>query len=254
MKAAELFDLKGKRAVITGASRGIGRAVAESYHELGASVALLARSSAVLDAAQALHTPCAPAYGFQVDLQDRAAREQAFEKAVNALGGVDILINNAGMCEDFPAADYPLDAWDRILELNLTSALHLSQLAAKCMIPQRSGKIINLCSLHSYLGKRQIEGYAASKGALKLLTQSLAHEWAPYGICVNGVAPGFIETEISSGLRQDPVEYPKTLDRLPMGRWGTPEELRGAFIFLGSAASDYVTGHILAVDGGILAV
>ena len=254
MKAAELFDLKGKRAIITGASRGIGRAVAESYHESGASVALLARSSAVLDAAQALHTPCAPAYGFQVDLQDRAAREQVFEEAVAALGGVDILINNAGMCEDFAAADYPLDAWDRILELNLTSALHLSQLAAKRMIPQRSGKIINLCSLHSYLGKRQIEGYAASKGALKLLTQSLAHEWAPYGICVNGVAPGFIETEISSGLRQDPVEYPKTLDRLPMGRWGTPEELRGAFIFLGSAASDYVTGHILAIDGGILAV
>lgn len=249
-----LFCLKGKKAIITGGSKGIGKAAAEAFNKFGAETALLARSDDVFKISEILSRTGIKSYGIQVDISIRNERNAAFQEAIQKLGTVDILINNAGMGQEYSAVDFPLDQWDKTLEVNLTAAFEFCQLAGRIMIEKGSGKIINICSLHSYLGKRRIEAYAASKGGLALLTKSLAHEWGHFGINVNGIVPGFIETDISMSLRNDPVEYPKTLDRLPMGRWGKPEDLIGSFIFLASDASNYVNGHLLVVDGGILAV
>nr|WP_162990936.1 SDR family oxidoreductase [Maliibacterium massiliense] len=249
-----LFALEGKKAIITGASRGIGEELARTYHALGVEVALLARGEKTRALAQELSASGPAAYGFCVDLIDRAKRREAAERALDALGGVDILVNNAGIAPEYPAVVYPLEAWDACMELNLTAAFDMCRICGPTLLAQGYGKVINTCSLHTYMGKRCIEAYTASKGGLGLLTKSLAHEWAPHGVNVNGIAPGFIETEISSELRHNAPEYQKTLDRLPAGHWGTPADLMGAFLFLSSHASDYVQGHILAVDGGILAI
>lgn len=253
MDVRQLFSLEGKKAIITGASRGIGRAAAEAYNQCGVECALIARSEEVEQVARELNGSGVAAHAIRADLSVREQRRTAFDAAMQKLGTVDILVNNAGTASGCPALKFPLDEWDRTLSLNLTAAFELCQLAGKVMYLKRGGKIINVCSLHSFLGKQSIEAYAASKGGLALLTKSLAAEWARQGICVNGIAPGFIETEISASLRNNPEDYLKTLDRLPMGRWGQPDDLKGAFVFLASKASDYMTGHILVVDGGILA-
>lgn len=253
MDAHELFSLRGKKAIITGASRGIGKAAAEIYNQCGAECALIARSEEVVRVAEALSASGVEAHAVRADLSVREQRRVAFDEALRQLGTVDILVNNAGAASACPALKFPLEQWDRELELNLTCAFELCQLAGKIMFLKRGGKIINVCSLHSFLGRKSIEAYAASKGGLALLTKSLAQEWSKYGVCVNGIAPGFIETDISAVTRNNPGDYQKSLDRLPMGRWGRPDDLKGAFVFLASKASDYVTGHILVVDGGIMA-
>lgn len=252
--STKMFDLKGGKAIITGGSRGIGKAAAEVFNEFGVETALIARSKEVVLVADILCSTGVKSYGIQADISNRDERRRAFKEAIDKLGTVDILINNAGIGQDYEAVDFPLGEWDKTIEINLTAAFELSQLAGKIMIEKGKGRIINVCSLHSYLGKRRIEAYTASKGGLALLTKSLAHEWAQYGINVNGIAPGWIETDISASLKNDPIEFPKTLDRIPMGRWGKPNDLKGAFVFLSSSASDYITGHLLAVDGGVLAI
>jgi len=254
MNLSEMFDLTGKKALVTGGSRGIGRAAAQVLHECGAELVIMARSDELFDAADDLNANGPKVYAVRADLSDRAQRKRAFEEAVQKLGTLDILINCAGISIGMPTDDYPIEKWDMTLEVNLTAVFELSRLAAGVMSEKGSGKIINIGSLHSFLGKRCTVAYAASKGGVVLLTRSMAHEWVPGGINVNAIIPGFIETEISAELRNDPVEYSKTLDRLPMGRWGTPEDLKGAFIFLASRASDYITGEMLVVDGGMLAV
>ena len=193
-------------------------------------------------------------HAIRADISKRKARREAFQHAVEHLGTVDILINSAGIAPAHPAIDFPMEVWDHAMELNLTAVFDLCQLAAKMMLAKGRGKIINIGSLHSILGKRELAVYAASKGGVALVTKSLAHEWSHRGINVNAVIPGWIETEMSAAFRNDPVEYPKTLDRLPMRRWGTPEDLKGVFVFLASRASDYITGELLAVDGGMLAI
>lgn len=250
----KIFDLNGKKAIITGGSRGIGKAAAEVFNEFGVETALIARSQEVVLVSDILCNTGVKSHGIQADISNRDERRGAFKEAIDKLGTVDILINNAGIVQDYEAVDFPLDEWDKTMEINLTAAFELSQLAGKIMIEKGKGRIINVCSLHSYLGKRRIEAYAASKGGLALLTKSLAHEWAQHGINVNGIVPGFIETDISASLKNDHIEYLKTLERLPMGRWGKPDDLKGAFVFLSSSASDYVTGHLLVVDGGFLAI
>ncbi len=249
-----MFDLNKKKAIITGGSRGIGKAAAEVFNELGVETALIARSHEVVLVSDSLCNTGVKSYGIQADISNRDERRRAFQEAIDQLGTVDILINNAGIGQEHEAINFPIAEWDKTIEINLTAAFELSQLAGKIMIEKGKGRIINVCSLHSFLGKRRIEAYVASKGGLALLTKSLACEWAQYGINVNGIVPGFIETDISASLKNDPIEYPKTLERLPMGRWGKPDDLKGAFVFLSSSASNYVTGHLLVVDGGFLAI
>jgi 2-deoxy-D-gluconate 3-dehydrogenase len=254
MNLPEMFDLTGKKALITGGSRGIGRAAAQALHECGAELVIMARSDELFDAAKTLGANGPKVHAVKADLSDRAQRKSAFDEAVQKLGTLDILINCAGISNGASTNDYPIEEWDMTLEVNLTAVFELSRLAAGVMLGKGGGKIINTGSLHSFLGKRCTAAYAASKGGVVLLTKSMAHEWAPGGINVNAVIPGFIDTAISAGLRNDPEEYLKTLDRLPMGRWGTPDDLKGAYVFLASRASDYITGAMLAVDGGILAI
>ncbi len=246
------FDLTGQVAVVTGASRGLGRAMAAALAGAGADVVAVSRQPA---------TPLAADLGrlgrrchlIPADLGDPAQVEEIIPRALDAAGRVDILVNNAGTITRGPALDVTLEEWHRVLQLNLHAVFRLCQAAARHMMPRRRGKIINIASLLSFQGGILVSPYAASKGAVGQITKALANEWAPQGINVNAIAPGYIATDLTQPLQRDPDRSPAILARIPAGRWGRPEDLGGAVVFLASAASDYVHGHILAVDGGWLA-
>jgi 2-deoxy-D-gluconate 3-dehydrogenase len=226
------FDLTGRRALVTGASRGIGRAAAQALGEAGADVLGVSASGG----------------DFTCDFSDR--------RAVRALAGqlpeLDILVLNAGTIERRPAAEHGDDLWDRVLEVNLTAPFVLAREVGRRMVEQGSGKIIFTASLLSFQGGVSVPGYAASKGGIAQLTKALANEWAPRGVNVNAIAPGYIATDNTQALRADEARSRQILERIPAGRWGTPDDLAGAFVFLASSASDYVQGAILPVDGGWL--
>ncbi len=246
------FDLTEQVAVVTGASRGLGRAIAAALAGAGADVVAVSRQPA---------TPLAADLGrlgrrchlIPADLGDPAQVEEIIPRALDAAGRVDILVNNAGTITRGPALDVTLEEWHRVLQLNLHAVFRLCQAAARHMMPRRRGKIINIASLLSFQGGILVSPYAASKGAVGQITKALANEWAPQGINVNAIAPGYIATDLTQPLQRDPDRSPAILARIPAGRWGRPEDLGGAVVFLASAASDYVHGHILAVDGGWLA-
>ncbi len=246
------FDLTEQVAVVTGASRGLGRAMAAALAGAGADVVAVSRQPA---------TPLAADLGrlgrrchlIPADLGDPAQVEEIIPRALDAAGRVDILVNNAGTITRGPALDVTLEEWHRVLQLNLHAVFRLCQAAARHMMPRRRGKIINIASLLSFQGGILVSPYAASKGAVGQITKALANEWAPQGINVNAIAPGYIATDLTQPLQRDPDRSPAILARIPAGRWGRPEDLGGAVVFLASAASDYVHGHILAVDGGWLA-
>ncbi len=246
------FDLTEQVAVVTGASRGLGRAMAAALAGAGADVVAVSREPA---------TPLAADLGrlgrrchlIPADLGDPAQVEEIIPRALDAAGRVDILVNNAGTITRGPALDVTLEEWHRVLQLNLDAVFRLCQAAARHMMPRRRGKIINIASLLSFQGGILVSPYAASKGAVGQITKALANEWAPQGINVNAIAPGYIATDLTQPLQRDPDRSPAILARIPAGRWGRPEDLGGAVVFLASAASDYVHGHILAVDGGWLA-
>ena len=239
------FDLTGRLAVVTGARRGIGFAMAEALAEAGADVigvsATLPTTGSAIAAAVQAHGRTFEARA--VDLADRAA--------VVALGAElaerapDILVNNAGTIERAPAIDHPLELWDRVLEINLSSQFVLS-------LERGSGKIIFTASLLSFQGGINVPGYTASKSGIAGLTKALANEWAPRGVNVNAIAPGYIATDNTEALRNDPVRARSILERIPAGRWGQSADLAGATVFLASAASNYVDGVVLPVDGGWL--
>jgi 2-dehydro-3-deoxy-D-gluconate 5-dehydrogenase len=247
-----LFDLTGQVAVVTGASRGLGRAMAAALAGAGADVVAVSRQSAASLAADLgrLGRRC---HLVPADLGDPAQVEEIIPRALDAAGRVDILVNNAGTIARGPALDVTLEEWHRVLQLNLHAVFRLCQAAARHMMPRRRGKIINIASLLSFEGGILVSPYAASKGAVGQITKALANEWAPQGINVNALAPGYIATDLTQPLQRDPDRSPAILARIPAGRWGRPEDLSGAVVFLASAASDYVHGHILAVDGGWLA-
>lgn len=247
-----LFELTGQVAVVTGASRGLGRAMAAALAGAGADVVAVSRQPAAPLAADLgrLGRRC---HLIPADLGDPAQVEEIIPRALDAAGRVDILVNNAGTITRGPALDVTLEEWHRVLQLNLHAVFRLSQAAARHMMPRRRGKIINIASLLSFEGGILVSPYAASKGAVGQITKALANEWAPQGINVNALAPGYIATDLTQPLQRDPDRCPTILARIPAGRWGRPEDLGGAVVFLASAASDYVHGHILAVDGGWLA-
>jgi 2-deoxy-D-gluconate 3-dehydrogenase len=187
------------------------------------------------------------------DLSDRASADRLIAEAIQRMGRLDILVNNAGIIRREPAATHSDEDWDAVLELNLTAVFRLARAAGRHMLERGSGKVINVASLLAFQGGVNVPGYAAAKGGVAQLTKALANEWAPRGINVNAIAPGYMATENTAPLRKDPERTRQILERIPAGRWGEPDDLAGAVVFLASRASDYVNGHVLVVDGGWMA-
>lgn len=242
-----LFSVEDKKALITGGSAGLGRAMAEALVEGGARVAIVGRSERVFDAAEEIGA--AP---LQADLADRAQTLAVVDRAVEALGGLDILVNNAGVQCRHPAEEFPLQDWDHVLAVNLDAVWILAQAAGRYMLAQGHGKIINVASVLCFTGGITIPAYAASKGGVAQLTKALSNEWAGRRINVNAIAPGYMATEMTEALVGNPDREPLILARIPAGRWGVPDDVKGIVLFLASEASDYVHGAIIPVDGGFL--
>lgn len=246
-----LFDLTGKLALVTGSSQGIGFALAKGLAEAGAKVVLNGRDAAKLEAARA-HVPGALAAAF--DVTDPAAVEAGIAAIEAAHGPLAILVANAGINLRAPSAEMPPETWRRVMDVNLDGVWYCCQAAGRRMIHRGRGKIITICSVQSELGRPTIAPYAASKGALRMLTRTLCAEWAKHGVNVNGLAPGYYDTELTSALVSDPAFTDWLCKRVPAGRWGKVEELVGAAVFLAAPASDFVHGQLLFVDGGMTAV
>ena len=252
--SSNLFDLTGRIALITGSSRGLGRTIARGLAEAGATVVLNGRTAETLDAAVAeLRQAGLPAHGRAFNVTDGAAVAAGVAALEAEIGPLDILVNNAGIQRRAPAESMPEAAWREVIETNLTSCFLVSQAAGRRMIARRHGKIINICSLMSEVSRPTIANYAAAKGGLKMLTRALTVEWAKHNLQINGIGPGYFLTDLTRPLHDDPKFNAWICGRTPAGRWGDPAELIGAAVFLASAASDYVNGQILYVDGGLLA-
>ncbi|WGK70459.1 2-dehydro-3-deoxy-D-gluconate 5-dehydrogenase KduD [Candidatus Haliotispira prima] len=250
-----MFNLDEKIAIVTGANTGLGQGMALALARAGAKVAGIFRSD--ISETEEKMTACGVAprnfLAVQVDLAAPDAPEQIFSAVKQQWNSVDIIVNNAGIIRRNDAVDYSEDDWDEVLDINLKKLFLLSRRAAKEFMAQgRGGKIINVASLLSYQGGVRVAAYTASKHGVEGLTKALANEWAGLGINVNGIAPGYMVTNNTQALREDPERYRAILERIPAGRWGTPADLGGAVVFLASAAGDYVHGFTIAVDGGWL--
>jgi 2-dehydro-3-deoxy-D-gluconate 5-dehydrogenase len=246
----DLFRLDGKVALVTGAAAGIGAAIAEALAESGADVACHGNARPAEATAQLVRAKGRRAAALSGDLTSRATPARLVAEVLERFGRIDILINNAGIIRRAPAVEHTDEDWDAVLSVNLTSVFSLCKLVGKHLLEQRSGKIVNIASLLSFQGGVNVPGYAAAKGGLAQLTRALANEWAPRGVNVNAIAPGYIETENTLALREDAQRFRQISERIPAARWGTPRDLAGAAVFLCSRASDYVQGHVLTVDGG----
>ncbi|MBP6673402.1 MAG: 2-dehydro-3-deoxy-D-gluconate 5-dehydrogenase KduD [Bacteroidetes bacterium] len=247
-----LFSLHGKTAVITGASTGLGRGMAVALARAGADCVLVSRSVPD-DTVNEITALGRNVHVVQADVAERESTERIITGAMQAFGRIDILVNNAGIIRRNDALEFTEQEWDDVMDVNVRSAFFLSQAAAKQMIVQGKGKIINIASLLSFQGGIRVPSYAASKGAIVQVTKAMANEFASKGINTNAIAPGYMVTNNTDEIRNDEGRHSAITSRIPMGRWGTPEDLSGAVIFLASSASDYVNGHVLVVDGGWLA-
>ena len=248
-----LFDVSGKKAIVTGGSRGLGRAMAAGLMEHGCEVVIIASNPNTEQIVKSWANPDWKYHCVIADLGNPEERTQSFEKALSHLGGhLDILINSAGIQRRNKCLDFTLEDWDAVVNINMTAVFFMSQLAARIMAEQGHGKIINIASMGSYVGSLCVPAYVSTKGAVVQMTKALSNELAPKGICVNAIAPGYMLTDIAKAIQEDPVRNKEIVDRIPMGRWGAPEELIGVTLFLASEASDYVSGTTIAVDGGFL--
>ncbi len=246
------FSLKGKSALVTGSSRGLGAGIAMALAEAGANV-VLHGSRAVPEATrQALRKTGANLFAVVGDVADAAVCARLVEETVQHFGTIDILVNNAGIIRRAPAAVHSEDDWQAVIDTNLSSVFRLTQHAGKQMLAQGSGKVINIASLLTFQGGVFVPSYAAAKGGVGQLTKAFANEWAAKGVNVNAIAPGYMATDNTEALRDDPARSRQIMDRIPAGRWGCPEDIGGAAVFLASSASNYVHGHVLVVDGGWL--
>ena len=249
-----LFDLTGRVALVTGSSRGIGLAIARALASAGARPVLNGRDPRSLEAAAAaLAAEGTSAATSAFDVTDEAAVVAAVDAIERDVGPIDILYNNSGVTVRRPIDEIDTADFDRVVATNLGGAFRVGRAVARRMIPRGRGKIVNVCSINSELARASIAPYVASKGGLKNLTRSMAVEWARHGLQVNGLAPGYFRTELTAPLGADPAFNGWLAQRVPMGRWGEVDELAGAAIFLASPASDFVTGHLLFVDGGLTA-
>lgn len=249
-----LFDLSGKRALITGSSQGIGFALARGLAAAGASVVLNGRDAAKLEsAAETLRAEGATLDTLTFDATDHDAVRRAVDGYEADRGAIDILVNNAGMQHRTPLEDFPADAFERLLQTNIASVFHVGQAVARHMIKRGEGKIVNICSVQTALARPGIAPYTATKGAVANLTKGMATDWAKHGLQCNGLAPGYFDTPLNKALVEDPTFTEWLSNRTPAGRWGNVEELVGTCIFLSSAASSFVNGTVVYVDGGITA-
>ena len=248
----DLFDLSGKTAVVTGCDTGLGQGMAIALAEAGANIIGI---SVVGDANETKTAIEAAGRKFAYHRVDISDREQlySFINEVTAKEKIDILVNNAGIIMRKPAAEHPDEYWDKVIAINLDAQFILGREFGKHMIGKGSGKIIFTCSLLSFQGGVNVPGYTASKSAVAGLVRAFANEWASKGVCVNGIAPGYIATNNTQALREDAARSKSILERIPIGRWGLPDDFKGPVVFLASSASDYVNGTILFVDGGWMA-
>ena len=258
MSFTDAFSLKGKIAWITGGSYGIGFAIAQAYHEAGATVVYNCRSS--LDKSlEAYKAAGIPAHGYVCDVTDENAVNETAARIEKEVGVVDILVNNAGIIKRVPLVDMSVADFRQVIDIDLTGAFIVAKAVIPSMLKKGGGKIINICSMMSELGRETLSAYASAKGGLKMLTRNMASEFGEFNIQCNGIGPGYIETPQTAPLRErqaDGSRHPFDqfiVSKTPMARWGTADDLKGPAVFLASKASDFVNGHILYVDGGILA-
>jgi 2-deoxy-D-gluconate 3-dehydrogenase len=249
----ESFELRGKNALVTGSTRGLGAAIAVALSEAGANVAIHGRTSDPNGICERVRQMGRESVFVAGDVSDAEACVRIMEETTDGLGTLHILVNNAGMIRRSPASEMAESEWSEVIAVNLTSVFRLCQLAGREMVKKGAGKIVNIASLLSFQGGILAPSYAAAKGGVAQLTKALANEWASKGINVNGIAPGYMATENTLALRNDPVRSRQILERIPCGRWGEPCDVAGAAVFLCSPASNYVHGHVLVVDGGWLA-
>jgi gluconate 5-dehydrogenase len=251
-----LFDLSGKVALVTGATHGLGMAMATGLGEAGATVVVNERTSEekISAAIEQYSARGISAHGFLFDITDEMAVDAAVARIEEEVGPIDILVNNAGIIKRVPLLDMPLKDFEEVIHTDLTGAFVMTRPVVKSMIRRGGGKVINICSMMSELGRDSVGAYAAAKGGLKMLTRNMATEWARFNVQVNGIGPGYFATSQTEPIRVDGHPFNDfIIQRTPAGRWGDPDDLKGAAVFLSSRASDFVTGQILYVDGGILA-
>jgi 2-dehydro-3-deoxy-D-gluconate 5-dehydrogenase len=249
----DMFKLDGKVALITGAGQGLGQGMALGLAEAGADIAGLDRIGCE-GTCESIRAMGRKYHESIVDLREASVNDlkKVVERIVNEMGRIDILVNNAGTIRRTPAIDFSETDWDDVLQINLKAAFFLSQAVGRVMISQGGGKIINIASMLSFQGGITVPSYTASKSGIAGITRALANEWAKHNINVNAIAPGYMATDNTAALRADPNRSTSILDRIPAGRWGTPDDLKGAVVFLASSASDYMHGAIIPVDGGWL--
>lgn len=247
----ESFRLDGKNALVTGSSRGLGAAIAIALAQAGANVGCHGRSAEGQAISETIRQLGRKSFYLAGDLTNPELYSALIGNTIEEFGSIDILVNNAGVIRRAPAAEFPQTYWDELIAVNLTSVFRLSQLAGQDMLKRGAkGKILNIASLLSFQGGILVPAYAAAKGGVAQLTKALANEWASKGINVNAIAPGYMATDNTTPLRQDPQRSRQILERIPAGRWGEPGDIAGAAVFLCSAASDYIHGHVMVVDGG----
>lgn len=250
---ATQFSLQGKTALVTGASRGLGQAMAIALAGAGASVVCASsRTGGCASTVEKISAMGATAYEVAADLSDEKAIADMYQQSKGLVGDIDILVNNGGTISRFPATEFPLDEFKQVIDVNLNALFQLSQLVGRDMVTRGAGKIINIASMLSYSGGITVPAYTASKHAVAGVTKALANEWASQNVQVNAIAPGYFRTDNTQALQDNPERNADIIKRIPAGDWGQPEQLGGAAVFLASSASDYVNGHILAVDGGFL--
>lgn len=250
----KMFDLTGKNAVVTGGGRGLGRGMAEGLAEAGARVVIVGSSHKTVAAAEELRMHGLDVQVVQGNLMEAEKVSEIFDKSLAFLDNkVDILINNAGIQRRHPCEEFPMSDWQDVMRINLDVVFQLCQLAGRRMLAQGYGKIINMASMLSFFGGFTVPAYAASKGGIAQLTKALANEWSGRGVHVNAIAPGYMATDMNTNLIKDEKRKQEILGRIPMGRWGTPEDMKGLAIFLASPASDYINGAIIPIDGAYLA-
>lgn len=248
------FSLNGKTAIVTGGAKGLCYSMAEALHEAGATVVLLDVLDIVEESAARLGAEGAPVYAVKGDLSDRESLQKACKEALQLLGGkIDILLNGAGIQFRCKAEDFPADKWQKILDINLSAVFYMSQEIGKVMLEQGKGKIINVASMTCFMASVMIPAYSASKAGVAQITKALSNEWASRGINVNAIAPGYMNTQLTQDMKViNPKQYEEISNRIPMGRWGEAEDLKGIVVFLASEASDYISGAVIPVDGGYL--
>lgn len=248
----DYFSLKGKTAIVTGGNSGLGQAFSTALAKAGANLFIPSVLADNEETRELIESQGVKVEFMQVDLTENGSPGKVIEHCLRIFGGMDILVNNAGICKLNPVLAFDRKDWDPMVDVNLTAVFELSYEAAKIMIPKKRGKIINICSLFSYLGGQGSPAYSATKHALAGFTKAYCDELAQFNIQVNGIAPGYYATRITAGTRNNPVSNQRVLDHIPANRWGEPLDLMGAVVFLAGRASDYINGHLLVVDGGYL--